>query len=249
MTCIRTIETAHPCQTLQGNRLVARISDYWTSGTGHELQPIRAAVSEMAAWMVSNMGATAMNLDLGANGHFPPYRQRPCGCGVVGPYLAANLRQRHDWRTYNGLAPFAVAASTCEDAAVWLGFPQRLNGRVRSPGAMAMLGVGEVQSLAVYYQNYDAIHQETPEQQASWADGYDWSAAHRARANTNWLSQIGTRDYVQRRIAETVRDAAADIHNGTYVNPGVHIAIMNTEDSRSSGLHWILVMYEIRGPA
>jgi len=217
----------------------------------------------MAAWMVERMGAVEMNLDLGTNGQHLPFRQRPCGCGVVAPYLGANLRLRSDWRTHDGLAQFAVAAQNCEEAAAWLDFPQepstpeqrrssRLRGRVRGAGEMVMLGVDEVQSLAVYYQNRGAILQETPEQQARWDNGYDWTAlspAHGARANTSWLSQIGTRDYVQRRIAETVRDAATAIQNGNYTNPGVHVAIMNTEDSRSSGLHWVLVMYEILGPA
>ena len=48
-------------------------------------------------------------------------------------------------------------------------------------------------------------------------------------------------------IAERVRDAAQAIEAGFYVNPGVHVAIMNTQDSVHSGLHWVTVLYEIRG--
>jgi len=50
-----------------------------------------------------------------------------------------------------------------------------------------------------------------------------------------------------RSIAERVRDAAQAIEAGLYHNPGVHVAIMNTQDSRHSGNHWVTIMYEIRG--
>jgi hypothetical protein len=114
---------------------------------------------------------------------------------------------------------------------------------------MAMLLETEVQRLAVYYQNRDRINQETALEQARWENGGDWlqRPEHGDRIGTPWL-QLGTHDYVKRRIAETVRDAALAIEQGHYENPGLHVAIMNTRDCRHPGLHWVVVMYEIQGP-
>jgi O-acetyl-ADP-ribose deacetylase (regulator of RNase III) len=145
MERIRHIETAHPCGTLQRNRLVARICDFWTTGAGQTLQPIEVAVSETAEWMEAKMGATEVRLDLGRNGQLEPFRQRNCGCGVSASFLAANLRDRTDWRTADDLTATAVSAGICDEAAMWLGFPaepstpeQRrlssLNGRNRDQG-------------------------------------------------------------------------------------------------------------------
>jgi len=63
----------------------------------------------------------------------------------------------------------------------------------------------------------------------------------------SFVDNSSSRDYVMRRIAERVRDAAQAIEAGLYHNPGVHVAIMNTRDSRSTGFHWVVIMYEIRG--
>ena len=111
-----------------------------------------------------------------------------------------------------------------------------------------MLDTAEVQGLAVYHQNRDAIRQEDGDQRARWSDGSVWSQipANGPRYNTSWL-QIGSLDYVMRRIAERVHDAAQAIEAGLYHNPGVHVAIMNTQDSRHGGHHWVTIMYEIRG--
>ena len=199
------------------------------------------------------MGAVYVNLDLGANEPYEPFRQQICGCGVSAPYMGANLRLRNDWLTVHdpALTQNAVAASTCDNAAIWLDFPSRLGNRRRIPGHMTMLGESEVQMLAVFYQNQDRLLQETEAERASWASGYDWTSQPRNAAHatsTPWLTQVGSRDYVQRCIAETVRDAAVKIANGTYANPGVRIAIMNTETTLDRGLHWVLIMYEIPGP-
>jgi len=59
--------------------------------------------------------------------------------------------------------------------------------------------------------------------------------------------RYGGKSLGKRRIAERVRDAAQAIEAGLYHNPGVHVAIMNTRDSRSTGFHWVVIMHEIRG--
>jgi len=246
---IRQICDAHRPEDLLPNNLVARVCDFWTTGTGSSLRPIEEATSGLATWLREAMGATDVRLDLGARpSGLPPFRQRNCGCGVVASYLATQLRHLADWQTFDGLAEFAVAADHCNEAAAWLGFPGNLRGRQRDRGHMVMLGNAEVQSLAVYHQNRDAIRQEDGERRARWADGSDWFQIHEnnPRCDVSWL-QISSRNYVMRQIAERVHDAAQAIEAGSYVNPGVHVAIMNTQDSVRGGLHWVTVLYEIRG--
>ena len=111
-----------------------------------------------------------------------------------------------------------------------------------------MLGNTEVQSLAVYHQNRDVILQEVGDKRARWSDGSDWLQIpeNGPRCDTGWL-QIGSRDDVMRSIAKSVHFAAQATEAGLYHNPGVHVAIMNTRDSRSTGFHWVMVMYEILG--
>ena len=249
MDAIRKICNAHRPEDFAKTNLIARICDFYTAGTGNSLQPRERATSDTTIWLRTAMGATDVRVDLGArpNG-LDPFRQRPSGCGVVAPYLATQLRNRDDWLTFDGLTEFAVAPEHCDEAADWLGFPGNLGSRHREEGGMVMLGNAEVQGLAVYHQNRDEIRQEVGEQRARWTDGSDWLQLpeNGPRCDTAWL-QIGSRDYVMRRIAERVRDAAQAIEAGLYRNPGVHVAIMNTRDSRSTGFHWVVVMYEIRG--